>query len=81
VDRIQVGSLSLASPFGVRHFRVSGFGHFENPEDKEPGHFELKTPEVVKRDVSLEWGCGHTFWHFGVHLFGTSDDKEQGSWC
>jgi hypothetical protein len=63
------------SGFSISEFRVR---HFRNPEDKESGHFELKTPEVAKRNVSLEWGCGHTFHHFGVWLFDTSDDKELG---
>jgi hypothetical protein len=72
------GELVTRQPFRGSAFQSFGVRHFRNPEDKEPGHFELKTPEVTKHDVSLEWGCGHTFRHFGVRLFGTSDDKESG---
>ena len=44
VDKTQVGSLSLASPFGVRHFGILGF---EESKDLTLLHFELLTCEII----------------------------------
>jgi hypothetical protein len=52
-----------------RHFRVR---HFRNPDDKELGHFALKTLKsrnttcLWSRVVVPEEAAISAFWHFGV---------------
>jgi hypothetical protein len=70
------GELVTRQPFRCLEFQSFGVRHFENPEDKEPRNFELETPKVTKRDVSLERSYGHTIQNFEVWLFDTSDEKE-----
>jgi hypothetical protein len=45
VRRLRVNVFSTFRHFGVRHFR--------NPDDKELGHFALKTPK--SRNVTCPW--------------------------
>jgi hypothetical protein len=37
----------------------------------------IETPEVTKRDVPLEWGCGHTFQYFDISVFRVSGIEES----
>jgi hypothetical protein len=64
VDRIQAGSLSLAIPFGVRHFNIFGFG-FSVLLMTRSGDLGIETPEVVKPKSILGKGHGHIWWSCG----------------
>jgi hypothetical protein len=61
-----------------RHFRVR---HFGNPDDKELGHFALKTPK--SRNTTCPWSrvvvteeAAISGVHFGISGSGRSKDQE-----
>jgi hypothetical protein len=55
---------SIAGSQDKVRFRHTGDRDFGNPEDKEPGHFDIGNPKVPKE------ACGHREkWNFSILAF------------
>jgi hypothetical protein len=73
--------MSRWSQFGAEDQRF-GVRHFGNPEDKEPGHLEWKSPKLwntTYRGVGLR-SQSYMFRKFRIRHFGHPGDKKSGTW-